>query len=72
MSQKKHTLDMSVDELVTVIVGKFGGEIEISIMDAMAYGSGTLAIKVEDDKITLKAITPKEAELLEAETAGNG
>lgn len=63
MSGARHELDLSVEELLTAIIRKCGGELEITVDDAINAKGLKLAINPGETNIMLKVLSPAEVKL---------
>lgn len=68
----RHNLDLSVEELLTAITLKCGGELTITVEDALRAKGLKLAINPGETELMLKTLTSEEARLMAAESLGGG
>jgi hypothetical protein len=66
----RHKMDVTLEQLLVVVVVMKGGEMEITGDDIDAARGQAIGIKVDDDKITLKALSAGQAELLGSNNQG--
>lgn len=66
----RHKMDVTLEQLLVAVVVKSGGEMEIDGDDIDAARGQAIGIKVDNDKITLKALSAGQAELLGSNNQG--
>lgn len=68
----RHNLDLNVEELLTAITLKCGGELTITVEDALRAKGLKLAINPGESELMLKTLTLDEAKLMAAGPPGSG